>query len=63
LEKLHERLSSLEAQNIRLEAKNLQLQLDSDMTRQTDAASERMKRQIKHMEEYGLLSMMFADIL
>jgi centrosomal protein CEP290 len=51
MEKLQERLSALEAQNIRLEAKNLQLQLDSDRTRQTDAAAERLKRQIKHLEE------------
>lgn len=50
IEKLHEKLSSCEAQNIRLEAKNLQLQLDYDMLKQDDN-SERTKRQIKHLEE------------
>lgn len=50
IEKLHEKLSSCEAQNIRLEARNLQLQLDHDMLKQEDN-SERTKRQIKHLEE------------
>lgn len=50
IEKLHEKLSSCEAQNIRLEARNLQLQLDYDMLKQEDN-SERSKRQIKHLEE------------
>lgn len=51
IEKLHEKLSSCEAQNVRLEARNLQLQLDYDMLKQEDN-SERTKRQIKHLEEY-----------
>ena len=50
IEKLQEKLSSTEAQNIRLEAKTLQLQLDNDMLRQGDE-SERLRRQIKHLEE------------
>lgn len=51
IEKLHEKLSSCEAQNIRLEARNLQLQLDHDMLKQEDN-SDRTKRQIKHLEEF-----------
>ena len=50
MERLQEQISSLEANNLRLEAKNLQLQLDIDMMRQGDD-SERTKRQIKHLEE------------
>lgn len=50
VEKLHERISSLEAQNIRLEAKNFQLQIDNDMMRQVDD-KERMSSQIKYLEE------------
>ncbi|XP_068142544.1 LOW QUALITY PROTEIN: centrosomal protein Cep290 [Drosophila tropicalis] len=53
LEKLQERLQSVEAQNIRLEAKNLQLQLDTDLLRQSDS-SERQKKRIKHLEDYIL---------
>lgn len=51
VEKLQEKLSHTEAQNLRLEAKNLQLQLDSDILRQGDK-DERNRRQIKHLEEY-----------
>ncbi|XP_035906376.1 centrosomal protein cep290 [Anopheles stephensi] len=51
LEKMQEKLCTMEAQNVRLEAKTLQLQLDNDMLRQSDE-SERLKRQIKHLEEY-----------
>uniref|UniRef100_A0A182TE93 Uncharacterized protein n=1 Tax=Anopheles melas TaxID=34690 RepID=A0A182TE93_9DIPT len=51
LEKMQEKLCNMEAQNVRLEAKTLQLQLDNDMLRQSDE-SERLKRQIKHLEEY-----------
>ncbi|EDS44104.1 conserved hypothetical protein [Culex quinquefasciatus] len=50
-EKLQEKISSLEAQNIRLEAKTLQLQLDNDMLRKSDE-SERMRGQMKHLEDY-----------
>ncbi|XP_037043635.1 centrosomal protein cep290, partial [Bradysia coprophila] len=53
IEKLHEKLSACEAQNVRLEARNLQLQLDYDMLKQDDN-SERTKRQIKHLEDYIL---------
>lgn len=49
-EKLQEKISGLEAQNIRLEAKTLQLQLDNDMLRKSDE-SERMRGQMKHLEE------------
>uniref|UniRef100_A0A182LRS4 Uncharacterized protein n=1 Tax=Anopheles culicifacies TaxID=139723 RepID=A0A182LRS4_9DIPT len=51
LEKMQEKLCNMEAQNVRLEAKTLQLQLDNDMLRQSDE-TERLKRQIKHLEEY-----------
>uniref|UniRef100_A0A182P6A9 Uncharacterized protein n=1 Tax=Anopheles epiroticus TaxID=199890 RepID=A0A182P6A9_9DIPT len=51
LEKMQEKLCHMEAQNVRLEAKTLQLQLDNDMLRQSDE-SERLHRQIKHLEEY-----------
>lgn len=50
LERMQEKISNLEAQNIRLEAKTLQLQLDNDMLRQSDE-SERLHSQIKHLEE------------
>lgn len=50
MEKLQEKLSSVEAQNIRLEAKNLQLQLDNDLLRQGDG-TERLQKRIKHLEE------------
>lgn len=50
LEKLQERCQSIEAQNIRLEARNLQLQLDTDLLRQGDS-SDRLQKRIKHLEE------------
>lgn len=50
LERLQERVSNVEAMNIRLEARNLQLQLDNDMLRQGDQG-EKTRRQIKHLEE------------
>lgn len=50
LEKLQERCQALEAQNIRLEARNLQLQLDTDLLRQGDS-SDRLQKRIKHLEE------------
>lgn len=50
LEKLQEKISNIEALNIRLEARNLHLQLDNDMLRQSDHG-EKTKRQIKHLEE------------
>ncbi|EDX08736.1 GD13578 [Drosophila simulans] len=51
LEKLQERCQAIEAQNIRLEARNLQLQLDSDLLRQGDS-SDRLQKRIKHLEDY-----------
>ncbi|XP_061387473.1 centrosomal protein Cep290 [Musca vetustissima] len=51
MEKLQEKLSAIEAQNIRLEAKNLQLQLDNDLLRQGDG-TERLQKRIKHLEDY-----------
>ncbi|XP_064545733.1 centrosomal protein Cep290 isoform X1 [Drosophila montana] len=53
LEKLQERCQALEAQNIRLEARNLQLQLDTDLLRQGDS-SDRLQKRIKHLEDYIL---------
>ncbi|KAH8371106.1 hypothetical protein KR093_006240, partial [Drosophila rubida] len=53
LEKLQERCQAIEAQNIRLEARNLQLQLDTDLLRQGDS-SERLHKRIKHLEDYIL---------
>lgn len=50
MEKLQEKLSAIEAQNIRLEAKNLQLQLDNDLLRQGDS-TDRLQKRIKHLEE------------
>lgn len=50
LEKLQEKILNIEALNIRLEARNLHLQLDNDMLRQSDHG-EKTKRQIKHLEE------------
>lgn len=50
LDKLQEKISNMEALNIRLEARNLHLQLDNDMLRQGDHG-EKTKRQIKHLEE------------
>uniref|UniRef100_A0A182JKC4 Uncharacterized protein n=1 Tax=Anopheles atroparvus TaxID=41427 RepID=A0A182JKC4_ANOAO len=51
---MQEKLCNLEAQNVRLEAKTLQLQLDNDMLRQSDEL-DRQKRQIKHLEEYVIV--------
>ncbi|XP_058831410.1 centrosomal protein cep290 [Topomyia yanbarensis] len=51
LERMQEKISSLEAQNIRLEAKSLQLQLDNDMLRQSNE-SDRLRSQTKHLEDY-----------
>ncbi|KAH8259719.1 hypothetical protein KR026_009458 [Drosophila bipectinata] len=51
LEKLQERYQTIEAQNIRLEARNLQLQLDTDLLRQGDS-SDRLQKRIKHLEDY-----------
>ncbi|XP_035787011.1 centrosomal protein cep290-like [Anopheles albimanus] len=51
LERMQEKLCSLEAQNVRLEAKTLQLQLDNDMLRQNDER-DRLKRQVAHLEQY-----------
>ncbi|XP_049542835.1 centrosomal protein cep290 [Anopheles darlingi] len=51
LERMQEKLCSLEAHNVRLEAKTLQLQLDNDMLRQNDER-DRLKRQIAHLEQY-----------
>ncbi|XP_017066295.1 centrosomal protein cep290 [Drosophila eugracilis] len=51
MEKLQERSQAIEAQNIRLEARNLQLQLDSDLLRQGDS-SDRLQKRIKHLEDY-----------
>lgn len=50
MERLHEQLSALESQNIRLEAKNIQLQLDFDLLKQTDTG-QRQEARIKHLEE------------
>ncbi|KAH8386178.1 hypothetical protein KR200_008424 [Drosophila serrata] len=53
LEKLQERCQAIEAQNIRLEARNLQLQLDTDLLKQGDS-SDRLQKRIKHLEDYIL---------
>lgn len=50
LERLQEKLSTIEAQNIRLEANNIQLQLDNDLLRQGDS-NERLQKRNKHLEE------------
>jgi hypothetical protein len=50
IEKLHEQLSAVESQNMRLEAKNTQLQVELDMMRQTDCSDKQASR-IKHLEE------------
>lgn len=54
LERQQERLSNADALNIRLEARNLSLQLENDMLRQ-GTQSEKTRRQIKHLEEYARL--------
>lgn len=53
VEKLQERMANVESQNLRLEAKNLQLQLENDLLRKGDVG-ERQQRQIKHLEDYIL---------
>lgn len=50
LERWQERVGNVEAMNIRLEARNLNLQLELDMLRQGDQG-EKTRRQIKHLEE------------
>lgn len=50
IERLQEKLSAIDAQNIRLEAKNLHLQLNNDIIQQGDQ-SEKTQRQIKYLEE------------
>lgn len=50
IEKLQEELSSVQARNIRLEAKNIQLQLDYDLLKQNDNG-QRQEARIKHLEE------------
>lgn len=61
LEKLQEKFATVEAQNIRLEAKNLQLQLDKDLLSQGDT-SDRMQKRIKHLEEYVVLNFFFLNL-
>ncbi|XP_037952907.1 centrosomal protein cep290 [Teleopsis dalmanni] len=51
MEKLQEKLSKTEAHNVRLEARNLQLQLNNDLFRQGDE-TERLQKRIKHLEDY-----------
>lgn len=53
VEKFQERMANVESQNLRLEAKNLQLQLENDLLRKGDMG-ERQQRQIKHLEDYIL---------
>lgn len=50
MERLQEHLSSVESQNIRLEARNIQLQLDYDQVKQNDSCY-RQEARIKHLEE------------
>lgn len=50
LERQQEKVSNADALNIRLEARNLNLQLENDMLRQGDQG-EKTRRQIKHLEE------------
>lgn len=54
VEKFQERMANLESQNLRLEAKNLQFQLENDLLRKGDE-NERQQRQIKHLEDYVLV--------
>lgn len=54
VERLQDHVTTVESQNIRLEARNIQLQLDVDLLKQNDA-SERMVRQLKHLENYILV--------
>jgi centrosomal protein CEP290 len=50
IEKMQDHLSAVESQNIRLEAKNIQLQLDYDLVKQ-NGCGERQEARIKHLEE------------
>lgn len=50
IEKLQDANSNLQAQNVRLEAKILQFQLENDKLKQGNN-SELMLKQIKHLEE------------
>jgi hypothetical protein len=50
VERMQEQLSAVESQNIRLEAKNIQLQLELDLLRQ-NGSGERQEARIKHLEE------------
>jgi centrosomal protein CEP290 len=50
MEKIHEHVSAVESQNIRLEARNIQLQLDFDLLKQNDSC-HRQEARIKHLEE------------
>lgn len=51
IHKLHENFSSLESQNVRLEARNLHLQLEVDMKGQGTDCNDRCQKRIKHLEE------------
>ncbi|CRL02221.1 CLUMA_CG015577, isoform A [Clunio marinus] len=54
VERLQEQLTTVESQNIRLEAKNIQLQLDFDLLKQNDSG-QRQEARIKHLEDYILV--------
>ena len=54
VERLQDHVTAVESQNIRLEARNIQLQLDVDVLKQNDV-SERMVCQLKHLENYILV--------
>ena len=50
IERMQEHFSAVESQNIRLEAKNIQLQLDNDLLKQSGTGN-RQEARIKHLEE------------
>lgn len=50
MQKMQEELSNVQARNIRLESKNIQLQLDYDTMKQNDNG-KRQDARIKHLEE------------
>lgn len=54
VDRLQDHVTTVESQNIRLEARNIQLQLDVDLLKQNDA-SERLVHQLKHLENYILV--------
>ena len=54
VERLQDHVTTVESQNIRLEARNIQLQLEVDLLKQNDT-SERLVRQLKHLENYILV--------